>query len=206
MFYEEMIQQIVDIVRVLVLQLLKWLDVGCRTGKMARTALHNFDIQKMVYIDVEEEMLEKTERFCDDGKEEFWQCDVRKVAYQEMFDIVTAVQVNHYFKKEERIATIKNCHDAFKENGVFISFENFAPSSGDGTKLFLKRWKQFQITNGKTVEEADLHIKHYEKKRFSCIDFRIHPAFEEFRFSHGGDFVGVLFAGKNISNEIEDKY
>ncbi len=75
---------------------------------MARTALDNFDIQKMVCLDVDKEMLEKAERFCDDGKVEFLQCDVREILYQEMFDIVTAVQVNHYFKKEERVAAIKN--------------------------------------------------------------------------------------------------
>lgn len=43
-FYEEMIQQVVDIVKVLDLKPLKWLDVGCGTGKMARTALDNFNI------------------------------------------------------------------------------------------------------------------------------------------------------------------
>lgn len=65
-FYEEMFQQIVDIARILNLQLLRWLDVGCGTGKMARTALDNFDIQKMVCIDVENEMLERAESLCDD--------------------------------------------------------------------------------------------------------------------------------------------
>ena len=56
-FYEEMIQQIVDIVKLLDLKLLRWLDVGCGTGKMAGTALGSFDIKKMVCIDVEKEML-----------------------------------------------------------------------------------------------------------------------------------------------------
>ncbi len=165
-FYEEMIQQIVDIVRLLGLQPIKWLDVGCGTGKMARTALDNFNIQKMVCLDVDKEMLEKAERFCDDGKVEFLQCDVREIPYQEMFDIVTAVQVNHYFKKEERVAAIKNCYDALEGNGVYVSFENFAPDSEEGTRLYLERWKQFQIANGKTEEEADSHIKRYGKNYF----------------------------------------
>ena len=42
----------------------------------------------------------------------------------EMFDIVTAIQVNHYFRKAERIAIIKNCYDALAENGIYISSEN----------------------------------------------------------------------------------
>ena len=165
-FYEEMFQQVVDIVRILNLQSLRWLDVGCGTGKMARTVLDNFDIQKMVCIDVEQEMLERVESLRDDEKVEFLQCDVRQLPYQEMFDIVTAIQVNHYFKKNDRIAAIKNCYDALAENGIYISFENFAPDSEEGAGLYLERWKQFQIANGKTKEEADLHIKRYGQNYF----------------------------------------
>ena len=96
-FYEEIDQQIVDIVRMLDMQSIKWLDVGCGTGKMARNVLDKFDIQKMVCIDTEQEMLEKAEMLCNDRMVEFLQCDVRELPYQEMFDIVTAIQVNHYF-------------------------------------------------------------------------------------------------------------
>lgn len=165
-FYEEMIQQVVDIVRAFGLQSIKWLDVGCGTGKMAKTALDHFNIQKMVCIDVEKEMLESADSFCNDEKVEFLQCDVRGLPYQEMFDIVTAVQVNHYFKKDERIAVIKNCYDALDENGIYISFENFAPDSEEIRKLYLERWKQFQIANGKTEKEADSHIKRFGKNYF----------------------------------------
>lgn len=165
-FYEEMIQQIVDIVKVFDLQSFRWLDVGCGTGKMAKTALDIFEIEKMVCIDVEKEMLERAESFCNDEKVEFWQCDVRKLSCRELFDIVTAIQVNHYFKKEERIAAIKNCYNALEENGIYISFENFAPDSEDGTRLYLERWKQFQIANGKTEKETDSHIKRFGKNYF----------------------------------------
>lgn len=165
-FYEEMFQQIVDIVTLLDLSSLKWLDVGCGTGKMARTALENFDIQKMVCIDVEQEMLEKAGAFCDDAKVEFLQCDAAGLPYQKIFDIVTAIQLNHYFKKRERIAAIKKCYNALKENGIYISFENFAPDSEEGTRLYLEHWKQFQIVNGKTEEEADLHMKRYGQNYF----------------------------------------
>ena len=165
-FYEEMIQQIVDIVRLLDLQSLRWIDVGCGTGKMARTALDNFDIQKMVCIDVEKEMLERAGMLCNYEKVEFLQCDVRELPYQEMFNIVTAIQVNHYFKKDDRIATIKNCYDALEENGIYISFENFAPDSEEGTRLYLERWKEFQIANGKIREEAESHIKRYGQSYF----------------------------------------
>lgn len=165
-FYEEMFQQVVDIVRILNLQSIRWLDVGCGTGKMAGIVLNNFDIQKMVCIDVEQEMLERAGSFCDNEKVEFLQCDVRELPYQEMFDVVTTVQINHYFKRDDRMAAIKKCYDALAENGKYFSFENFAPDSEEGTGLYLERWKQFQIANGKTEEEADSHIGRYGRDYF----------------------------------------
>lgn len=165
-FYEEMFQQVVDIVRVLDLQAPKWLDVGCGTGKMARTVLDIFEIKKMVCIDVEKEMLERAESFCDNAKVEFLQCDIRELPYQEIFDVVTAVQVNHYFKKAERVAAIKKCYHALAENGIYISFENFAPNSEEGVRLYLERWKQLQLENGKSKEEADSHIGRYGSAYF----------------------------------------
>lgn len=165
-FYEEMYQQIVDIVRVLDMQSLQWLDVGCGTGKMAGTALDNFDIKNMVCIDVEQEMLQKAERMYSNEKVDFLQCDVKELSYQGEFDIVTAVQVNHYFKKQERITAVKKCYDALKDTGVYISFENFAPNSEDGKRMYLERWKQYQIVNGKSEEEAALHIRRYGRDYF----------------------------------------
>lgn len=165
-FYEEMFQQVVDIVRVLDLQSPRWLDVGCGTGKMARTVLDIFEIEKMVCIDVEKEMLDRAESFCDNEKVEFLQCDIRELSYQEIFDVVTAVQVNHYFKKDERVAAIKKCYHALAENGIYISFENFAPNSEEGVGLYLERWKQFQFENGKSKEEADSHIGRYGSDYF----------------------------------------
>lgn len=165
-FYEEMFQQIVDIVRLTDLQSLRWLDVGCGTGKMAGIALGNFDIKKMVCIDVEKEMIEKAGELCNDEKVEFLQSDIRELPYQKMFDIVTSIQVNHYLTKDDRIVASKKCYDALKENGTYISFENFAPDSEEGTGLYLERWKQFQIVNGKTGQEAALHIERYGRDYF----------------------------------------
>lgn len=39
--------------------------------------------------------------------------------------------------------------------------------SEEGAGLSLERWKQFQIANGKTKEEAGLHIKRFGQNYFS---------------------------------------
>lgn len=64
------------------------------------------------------------------------------------------------------MAAIKKCYNALKGNGIYVSFENFAPDSEENTRLYLERWKQFQIANGKTEEEANSHIKRYGKNYF----------------------------------------
>lgn len=137
---------------------IEWRNVGKDEIKWVSNTGYRFD--------VENKMLERAESFCDNEKVEFLLCDVRELLYQEMFDIVTAVQVNHYFKKEERMAAIKKYYNALKDDGIYIFFENFAPDSEEGTRLYLKRWKEFQIANGKTKEEADLHIKRYGQNYF----------------------------------------
>ena len=43
------------------------------------------------------------------------------------------------------------------------------------------------------------------QRLFSGYDFRIHQAIEGMWFSHGWDFVGVLYAGGNIGKEVEDR-
>lgn len=64
------------------------------------------------------------------------------------------------------MAAIKKCYNALKDDGIYISFENFAPDSEEGERLYLERWKQFQIANGKTEEEAASHIGRYGRDYF----------------------------------------
>ena len=52
------------------------------------------------------------------------------------------------------------------ENGIYISFENFALDCEEGARLYLERWRQFQIANGKNKVEADLHIERYGRDYF----------------------------------------
>ena len=56
--------------------------------------------------------------------------------------------------------------EALKDEGIFITFENFAPFSEQGEKLYLERWKQYQINNGKSQDESQKHIERYGMSYF----------------------------------------
>lgn len=46
------------------------------------------------------------------------------------------------------------------------AFEKFAPYSEAGESLCLKRWKAYQISQGKSTKECDEHISRYKKEYF----------------------------------------
>ncbi len=97
---------------------------------------------------------------------EFSVCDVQELAYIDEFDIITAIQVNHYLRIEERKIALKKCYEALKDNGVFISFENFAPFTNLGKSVYLEKWKRYQMKHGKSFEECQKHINRYGKDYF----------------------------------------
>lgn len=167
-FYEEMYQQILSIVKASEKTSIHWLDLGCGTGKMARTALDFLgdQIQNMLLVDTDGKMLEKAKELCQDERIGFLQSDVRELSCPREYDVVTSVQVFHYLKGQERVCALKRCYDALKLGGIYLTFDNFAPDTEDGKKISWNRWKQFQMENGKSEEEADAHLERYGKAYF----------------------------------------
>lgn len=82
------------------------------------------------------------------------------------FDVITAIQVNHYLQIEERKTALKKYYKALKENGLFISFENFSPFTEIGRIVYLEKWKRYQLEQGKSLEESKKHIERYGKDYF----------------------------------------
>lgn len=167
-FYEEMYQQIISIVKSLNKTSIHWLDIGCGTGKMARTALECLEdrIQKMLLVDTDNDMLKQAKEFCQDERVGFLQSDVRELSCQSEYDVVTSVQVFHYLKGQERVRALRRCYDSLKQGGVYLTFDNFAPDTEEGKVLSLDRWKRFQMENGKSEEEATAHMERYDKAYF----------------------------------------
>lgn len=165
-FYELFYEQVIELVKIFNHNAVKWLDIGCGTGKMGSVAFENIDIEKFVFCDSSEEMIGIAKARFQNHNAEFCVCDVQELAYMDEFDVITAIQVNHYLRIDERRIALKKCYEALKDNGVFISFENFAPFTNLGKYVYLEKWKKYQMKQGKSFEECQKHINRYEKDYF----------------------------------------
>ena len=164
-FYELFYEQIIELVKIFNHNAVKWLDIGCGTGKMGSVAFENIDIEKFVFCDSSEEMIGIAKTRFKNHNTEFSVCNVQELAYIDEF-YITAIQVNHYLRIEERKIALKKCYEALKDNGVFISFENFAPFTNLGKSVYLEKWKRYQMKHGKSFEECQKHINRYGKDYF----------------------------------------
>lgn len=167
-YYEEMYNQIIDLVHTIKPDIISWLDVGCGTGKMAELALKTFNIDRLVLCDNSAAMLKQAHRkLCDfTSKTEFINIPVQELSETNAFDVITAIQVNHYLNKSDRMISLANCYNALKPGGLFITFENFAPFGEYGIQTSLQRWKNYQITHGKSIADAQKHINRYGREYF----------------------------------------
>lgn len=165
-FYDEFYNQTIDIIKTIFDKRLSWLDVGCGTGKMAQRAILTLPIENITLCDLSSDMLHMAKNKLSFPKAEFINCKVQDLCFKKKFDVVTSIMVNHYLKNEQRIKGLKKCYDALKDGGVYISFENIAPYSEEGKKLSLNRWKEYQISNGRSEEESINHVHRYNKNYF----------------------------------------
>ena len=161
-YYDDFYAQIIELVKTVCGSGVKWLDVGCGTGKMGSVVFNSgIDLDRFVFCDSSEEMIKISNERFKAAETEFCLCDVRELPFVCEFDVVTAVQVFHYFRSDDRMQAVRRCYDALKENGLFVTFENFAPFTDIGRTVYLEKWKSFQIRQGKTEEESRKHIQRY---------------------------------------------
>ena len=51
-FYDEFFDQIIELVNVLKASAVKWLDIGCGTGRMGSAALEGVELEKFVFLTI----------------------------------------------------------------------------------------------------------------------------------------------------------
>lgn len=165
-YYDEVYNQIADVVSVVFLnKVISWLDVGCGTGKMAKVALEQCNIEKMICADNSSAMLEVARQKISSSYVEFLKLPIKEINYGSQFDVITSILVNHYMAYEERLIAVRNCYNALKEEGIFITFENFAPCDETMKKLYLKRWIKYQYSK-KSIKQCEKHLSRYNTEYF----------------------------------------
>lgn len=166
-YYDEVYNQIANVVSAAFLnKAVSWLDIGCGTGKMAKVAFEQCNVEKMICTDISSAMLEVARQKIGFSSVEFLKLPIEKINYDLQFDVITSVLVNHYMTHEERIIAVRNCYHALKEEGIFITFENFAPCDEAMKNLYLKRWKKYQYSKGKSMKECEKHLSRYNTEYF----------------------------------------
>lgn len=167
-FYHEFHAQTLELIFSLGKENIKWLDIGRGTGALAARGLEQLSIDGICLCDISENMLntakEKLSAF--DVKKNFLAVGSENLSFENQFDVITAVQVHHYLHNVERKKAIKNCFRALKPGGILIVFENIAPLTEYGTGIGLKRWRNYQVSRGKTPEQAENHRSRYGANYF----------------------------------------
>lgn len=166
-YYDEVYNQIADVVSVAFLnKAVSWLDVGCGTGKMAEVSFEQCNVKRMICTDNSSAMLEVARQKISSSYVEFLKLPIEEVNYDSQFDVITSILVNHYMIYEERRIAVRNCYHALKEEGIFFTFENFAPCDKKMKNLYLKRWKKYQYGKGKSMKECEKHLSRYNTEYF----------------------------------------
>lgn len=166
-YYDEIYHQIADVVSAAFSnKAVSWMDIGCGTGKMAKVAFEQCHVEEMICADCSSAMLEAARQKVSSPHVEFLKLSIEEINHDSQFDVITSILVNHYMTYEERIIAVKNCYHALKEEGIFITFENFAPCDEEMKRLYLKRWGKYQYSRGKSIEECEKHLSRYHKEYF----------------------------------------
>ncbi len=163
-YYNVMYLQIIDLVQTVMPNPEAWLDIGCGSGKMELMCAERYGKKCPAFLmcDVFEEMLNIARQNLK-GKVygRFQHCAAQDIDELECFDVVTAIFVNHYLDRIERQKSLENSFRALKKGGVFITFENTAPLTQQGQIIVLERWKNYQLSMGKSNEGVQKHIERY---------------------------------------------
>lgn len=161
-FYDEILEQIADVIVHLGLNSFKLLDIGCGTGNLIKLIDKKFTGCQITLCDASVEMLALSKNKLSLSKKNSFKYvnkSAEKLEYNNQFDIITSVHLNHFFKDQSVL--LKKIYNALKPGGLLLSVQNTAPNGEHGMEITLSRWMGFLVKNGRNLEEAKNHIGRY---------------------------------------------
>ncbi len=163
-FYEIFHSEVIDFVKNVNPDVKVWLDSGCGSGSLVRSAYPEFPETLFVLADPSESMLEQARLNLKDLPEDKLHF-LDPVSTQNLPsdfsgkpNVITAVLSHHYLSLEERQKATKRCFDLLSPGGLYITFEHTRPSSKVATELSLKRWENYQLSQGRDEQTVDEHL------------------------------------------------
>ena len=166
-FHQQIYSETVDLVRHARPEVRNWLDTGCGTGTLVSQAFRKFPGTRFLIADPSQQMIMQA-RLNLSGIPQS-QLLVVGVQGTEELDltgfpcpqVITSTLSHHYFDKTQRIQATQNCYDMLDEEGVYVTFENVLPRTGQGKEIALHRWHSYQVSQGKSDEEAQELLQRY---------------------------------------------
>jgi tRNA (cmo5U34)-methyltransferase len=169
-YYEQIVNETMNLVLSLDRPPRLWLDTGCGTGTLVKTASELLPTTQFLLADPSEGMLGQAQRKLAGNEKVRY---LRPACSQELNglvkeepDLITAIQCHHYLSKAEREKAVSVCSDLLSMDGVFITSENVRPFTDRGIEIGKRGWERFQTGMGKSKEEAAAHLARFDKEYF----------------------------------------
>ncbi len=170
-YYDAIQGETIDVVRTIVGAPATWLDTGCGTGALIERALPLFPDTRFLAADPSEAMLTQVrQRVAGLGAAAAGRVTVLPAVASDglpkavpglRVPVVTAIMCHHYLEPEARRAAVRGCCEILEPGGVLVVFENVESESPRGRELGLRRWREFQLRQGRPAEAVDKHLRRF---------------------------------------------
>jgi tRNA (cmo5U34)-methyltransferase len=165
-YFQNFYYEAVDIVKHTQKEVKNWLDTGCGTGNMILEAQQTFRSTRYLLADPSPEMLMHARMHL--ARIPQHQLMIVGAIGSEELDltgfpcpqVITASLAHHYLSETDRLKATQQCYEMLADGGVYITLETIKPNTTEGNEVGLKRWISYQISQGRTEEDAREYLEH----------------------------------------------
>ena len=167
-YYDAIQTETIDLVRTCAGEPAVWLDTGAGTGALIERALPLFPGTRFVVADPSAAMLgQARQRLADQLEnrvrllEPMGSDGLSQVTPALRAQVVTAIMCHHYLEPEARRAAVRACFEVLEPGGVLVVFENVECESARGREVGLRRWREFQLRQGRAPAAVEQHLARF---------------------------------------------